>query len=273
MSLQRMCWNHTAITYTLSSTLSMRDKLNGDFSKKGIKKRKAKPGPELNQESKSPDSWHKVAIRISSTISAIALHFILYYPSVLWATGWNCLLKAVLTGFQIKESQYWILEIEESQRNQSSAFLEEEVPCLEFPAVGSHSLLGFHPILKASPTAYQESPPLHSRTIYPSMYTNFVQNLPALCGWGKNHVRRRNFLSRFSLESSLLHTPSAYWEPAQHSLPRGSKHGPSIFLLSVFSSFLVFILLLQSLTLAQKIPWTEEPGRLQSMGWQRVRHD
>jgi len=22
-----------------------------------------------------------------------------------------------------------------------------------------------------------------------------------------------------------------------------------------------------------KIPWTEEPGRLQSMGWQRVRHD
>ena len=85
-------------------------------------------------------------------------------------------------------------------------------------------------------------------------------------------MRRRNFLSRFSLESSLLHTPSVYWEPAQHSLPRGSKHGPSIFLLSVFS-FLVFILLLQSLTLAQKIPWTEEPGRLQSMGWQRVRHD
>ena len=24
---------------------------------------------------------------------------------------------------------------------------------------------------------------------------------------------------------------------------------------------------------AWKIPWTEEPGRLQSMGWQRVRHD
>ena len=28
-----------------------------------------------------------------------------------------------------------------------------------------------------------------------------------------------------------------------------------------------------SSTLAWKIPWTEEPGRLQSMGWQRVRHD
>ena len=25
--------------------------------------------------------------------------------------------------------------------------------------------------------------------------------------------------------------------------------------------------------LAWEIPWTEEPGRLQSMGWQRVGHD
>ena len=25
--------------------------------------------------------------------------------------------------------------------------------------------------------------------------------------------------------------------------------------------------------LAWKIPWTEEPDRLQSVGWQRVRHD
>ena len=28
-----------------------------------------------------------------------------------------------------------------------------------------------------------------------------------------------------------------------------------------------------SIILARKIPWTEEPGRLQSMGLQRVRHD
>ena len=28
-----------------------------------------------------------------------------------------------------------------------------------------------------------------------------------------------------------------------------------------------------SSTLAWKIPWTEEPGRLQSMGWQRDGHD
>ena len=28
-----------------------------------------------------------------------------------------------------------------------------------------------------------------------------------------------------------------------------------------------------SITIAWKIPWTEEPGRLQSMGLQRVGHD
>ena len=28
-----------------------------------------------------------------------------------------------------------------------------------------------------------------------------------------------------------------------------------------------------SSTLAWKIPWTVEPGRLQSMGWQRIGHD
>ena len=28
-----------------------------------------------------------------------------------------------------------------------------------------------------------------------------------------------------------------------------------------------------SRTVARKIPWTEEPGKLQSMGSQRVRHD
>ena len=30
---------------------------------------------------------------------------------------------------------------------------------------------------------------------------------------------------------------------------------------------------IHSSTIASKIPWTEEPGRLQSMGLQRVRHD
>ena len=30
---------------------------------------------------------------------------------------------------------------------------------------------------------------------------------------------------------------------------------------------------IHSSALAWKIPWTEEPDRLQSMGWQRVGHD
>ena len=30
---------------------------------------------------------------------------------------------------------------------------------------------------------------------------------------------------------------------------------------------------IHSSTIVWKIPWTEEPGRLQSMGLQRVRHD
>ena len=30
---------------------------------------------------------------------------------------------------------------------------------------------------------------------------------------------------------------------------------------------------IHSSTIAWKIPWTEDPGRLQSMGWQRVGHD
>ena len=30
---------------------------------------------------------------------------------------------------------------------------------------------------------------------------------------------------------------------------------------------------IHSSTIVWKIPWTEEPGRLQSMGWQRVGHD
>ena len=33
------------------------------------------------------------------------------------------------------------------------------------------------------------------------------------------------------------------------------------------------VMVTHSNILAWKLPWTEEPGRLQSMGWQRVRHD
>ena len=36
---------------------------------------------------------------------------------------------------------------------------------------------------------------------------------------------------------------------------------------------MMYKMAVHSSTIAWKIPWTEEPGRLQSMGWQRVRHD
>ena len=45
-----------------------------------------------------------------------------------------------------------------------------------------------------------------------------------------------------------------------------------IFLMVLFSAK-QFTILIWSSTLAWKIPWTEEPGRLQSMGLLRVRHD
>ena len=46
----------------------------------------------------------------------------------------------------------------------------------------------------------------------------------------------------------------------------------------MYNTFYLIILFLSSMaphssTLAWKIPWVEEPGRLQSMGSQRVRHD
>ena len=43
--------------------------------------------------------------------------------------------------------------------------------------------------------------------------------------------------------------------------------------LIIFSSFLEKAIAPHSSTLAWKIPWMEEPGRLQSMGSQRVRHN
>ena len=40
-----------------------------------------------------------------------------------------------------------------------------------------------------------------------------------------------------------------------------------------FQKNIYFSMALNSSTLAWKIPWTEEPGRLKSMGSLRVRHD
>ena len=56
-----------------------------------------------------------------------------------------------------------------------------------------------------------------------------------------------------------------------------SMHINGIEPLKVVNHYIVHLLLkemaIHSSTIAWKIPWTEEPGRLQPMGSQRVRHD
>ena len=53
----------------------------------------------------------------------------------------------------------------------------------------------------------------------------------------------------------------------------GIHPSPVIDLSTVLGDNLEKAMAPHSSTLAWKIPWTEEPGRLQSMGLQRVRHD
>ena len=47
----------------------------------------------------------------------------------------------------------------------------------------------------------------------------------------------------------------------------------TLYVLCTSLLLLLYQLHLRSSTLAWKIPWTEEPGRLQSMGSKRIRHD
>ena len=46
-----------------------------------------------------------------------------------------------------------------------------------------------------------------------------------------------------------------------------------VIILVIVSIFMEKAMATHSSTFAWKIPWTEEPGRLQSMGLQRVRHN
>ena len=62
-----------------------------------------------------------------------------------------------------------------------------------------------------------------------------------------------------SLVTRLVKNPPAMWETWDQSL---GWEDPLEKKMATHSSML-----------AWKIPWTEEPGRLQSMGLQRVRHD
>ena len=66
-------------------------------------------------------------------------------------------------------------------------------------------------------------------------------------------------LSRTSLVAQTVKRLSTMWETRVQSLGR---EDPLEKKTAIHSS-----------TIAWKIPWTEEPGRLQSMGSQRVGHD
>ena len=64
--------------------------------------------------------------------------------------------------------------------------------------------------------------------------------------------------------------PRVRWGPS-HYLGRQGSHGS--FWRRVGCGFLEKAMAPDSSTLAWKIPWTEEPGRLQSMGSLRVGHN
>ena len=77
-------------------------------------------------------------------------------------------------------------------------------------------------------------------------------------------------------------SPSPFHEEAEaqaESLGAGSKSpselnlGQDLFYLILHLNELEKEMAIHSSTIAWKIPWTEAPGRLQSMGLQRVRHD
>ena len=54
---------------------------------------------------------------------------------------------------------------------------------------------------------------------------------------------------------------------------KGSIQEEDITIVNIYSPKMEKAMATHSSTLACKIPWTEEPGRLQSMGLLRVRHD
>ena len=77
---------------------------------------------------------------------------------------------------------------------------------------------------------------------------------------GSSRPRDQTQVSYVSCIASKFFTVSATWEV------------PYKILISIMQS-LEKAMATHSSTLAWKIPWTEEPGRLQSMGLQRVGHD
>ena len=73
------------------------------------------------------------------------------------------------------------------------------------------------------------------------------------------------FWQYFEINNKFLSPKSKYVIPKMFCLSNSIN--------AILISYLEKAMATYSSTLAWKIPWTEEPGRLQSMGSQRVRHD
>ena len=76
------------------------------------------------------------------------------------------------------------------------------------------------------------------------------------------------------LQCSCLENPmdGGAWWAAVHGVARG-RAGVNDFTFTFHFHALEKEMATHSGTLAWRIPWTEEPDRLQSLGWLRVRHD
>ena len=74
-------------------------------------------------------------------------------------------------------------------------------------------------------------------------------------------TRESDFPWRCELLSLSCSENSPWWISFIHSLVHS------------LITYLFHAMARHSSALAWKIPWTEDPGRLQSMGWKRVRHD
>ena len=84
-----------------------------------------------------------------------------------------------------------------------------------------------------------------------------------------SHVNVTFWLARFGF---ILVTLVMYYPGGSDSKESACSAGDSV--QSLGREYpLEKVLATHSSILAWKIPWTEEPGRLQSMGSQRVRHD
>ena len=105
-------------------------------------------------------------------------------------------------------------------------------------------MFGWSPLLIALPL-----PEIHSLTM-PWSCSNPGEYNSLLTFWQTSHSLFLNpwFLTRNEMVELLQNNPPPYWAPEKAMAPHSS-------------------------TLAWKIPWMEEPGRLQSMGSLRVEHD